>query len=115
MKDRIKVAHYIRKNKAEAVIYVRGNNKELQEAACRAYAFDNGYEVSYVTRHIEDINLCDVLLVVDHSRISRNSIEYHKIVNSLKEKGIEVISIVNQKDIEESNALARRLYGILKD
>lgn len=104
------VVQYIRKNKAEAVIYVRGGNKEMQEAACRAYALDNDYEVLYVTQHIEDVKLCDVLLVIDPTRISRNQIEYYKIVNELKEKGIRVISIANQKDIEESEALARRLY-----
>lgn len=98
-----------------AIVYVRGSNKEMQEAGCRVYAIDNGYEVLYVTQYIEEVNLCDVLLVVDPSRISRNSIEYYKIVDSLKEKGIEVVSIVNQKDIEESNLLARRLYGILND
>ena len=105
-----KVAHYFRKNKAEAVIYVRGANKEMQEMACKAYALDNNYEVLYTTQHIEDVKLCDVLLIVDPSRISRDQIEYYKIVNELNEKGIKVISIVNQRDIEESDALARRLY-----
>ncbi len=110
-----KIIPYARKNRLEAVIYVRGGNKEFQEMMCRLYAADKGYEVSYVTRYLEDVNLCDVLLVTDPSRISRNQIEYHKIINELKEKGIEVVSIANQRDIEESNALARRLHGILND
>ena len=115
MKDKTKVVPYFRRNRIEAVIYVRGGNKEFQEMMCRLYAADKGYEVVYVTRHLKDVNLCDVLLVTDPSRISRDQLEYHKIVNELKEKGIEVVSIANQRDIEESNALARRLYGILNN
>ena len=110
-----KVAHYFRNNRSEAVIYVRGSNKEMQEAACRAYALDNGYEILYITQHIEDVENCDVLLVVDPSRISRSEVEYYKTINELKEKDIEVISIVNQRDIEESEALARRLYKKLNN
>jgi DNA invertase Pin-like site-specific DNA recombinase len=115
MKDKIEVVPYFRKNKIEAVIYVRGHNKEFQEMMCRLYAADKGYEVVYVTKHLKDVNLCDVLLVTDPSRISRDQLEYYKIVNELKEKGIEVVSIANQRDIEESNALARRLYKELNN
>lgn len=115
MKDKLKVVPYFRKNRVEAVIYVRGNNKEFQEMMCRLYAADRGYEVVYVTRHLKDVNLCDVLLVTDPSRISRDQLEYYKIVKEFEEKGIEVMSIASQRDIEESDALARRLYKELND
>lgn len=109
------MVHYIRKNRAEAIIYVRGGNKIIQEEACKKYALDNGYEVLYTTQHIEDVKSCDILLVVDPSRISRNQLEYYKIVNELKEKSIEVVSIASHRGIEESEALARRLYAIMND
>ena len=101
--------------KAEAIIYVRGGNKEMQEAACRAYALDNDYKVLYATQHIENVKLCDVLLIVEPTRISRDVVEYYKVVNELEKKGIKVVSIANQKDIEESEMLARRLYEKLNN
>ena len=84
-----------------AAIYIRGNNEEMQELMCRAYASYNGYKVLYVTRHINDVNLCDVMIVSDISRISRDSIEFVNIVNKLKDKGIKVESC-SSEDIVES-------------
>ncbi len=105
MKDKIKVVPYFRKNKIEAVIYVRGNNKEFQEMMCRLYAADKGYEVSYVTRHFKDVNLCDVLLVTDPSRISRDQLEYDKIVKEFEEKGIKIEYAVDADDAGENASL----------
>lgn len=94
MKEKINVAHYIRKGRPErAVIYIRGVNEAEQEMKCRMYAKDKGYELVYVTRHIEDVNLCDVLLVANFSRISRRQIEFVKICKLLKTKGIRVESV----------------------
>jgi DNA invertase Pin-like site-specific DNA recombinase len=86
----VKVVPYFRKNKKEAVIYVRGKNEEFQEMMCRLYAIDKDYEVSYVTKNIGDVNLCDVLLVTEPSRISRKATEYYEILKELKNKGIKV-------------------------
>ena len=100
MEKYTKVAHYIRKNRtAKAVIYVRGHREQFQEMMCRLYAKDKGYEVAYVTRHLEDVKLCDVLLVANPSRISRDKIEYYKIVKDFDKKGIVV-----ENAIEHSNA-----------
>ena len=94
MKRQINVAHYIRKNRAEtAVIYVRGENEAAQELKCRAYAADKGYDVAYVTRHIEDVNLCDVLLVANFSRISLKQLEFVKAYKLFKARGIRVESV----------------------
>ena len=94
MEKTAKVAHYIRRGRPErAVIYVRGENEEVQELKCRAYAADKGYEVSYVTRHIEDVKFCDVLLVANFSRISRKQIEFVKTYKLFKARGIRVESI----------------------
>lgn len=83
-----------------AVIYIKGNNEEMQELMCRAYASYKGYKVLYVTRHIKDVNLCDVMIVSDLSRISRNNIEFVNIVNELMDRGIKVESC-SSEDIAE--------------
>lgn len=97
-----KVAYYFRKNRAEAVIYVRGHNKEFQEMMCRLYASDRGYKVSYVTSRLEDVNLCDVLLAVNPSRISRDKLEYYKIVKEFKEKGIKIEYAIDADNAHEN-------------
>ena len=76
-----------------AVIFVKGHNQEMQEMLCRAYAEDKGYKVVYVATDIEAIAYCNVLLVANPSRISRNEAKYHVILNELKKKGIEVESV----------------------
>ena len=85
----------------KAIIYLRGHNQEKQEVFCRVYAADKGYKVLYTTTDIADVNNCDLLLVSNASRISRNRIEYQIIVNKLKKKGIEVVSVSNQDKVDE--------------
>ena len=100
MANQIKVAHYIRRGRPErAVIYVRGENEAAQEMKCRAYAADKGYEVAYVTRHIEDVNLCDVMLVANFSRISRKQMEFVKTYKMFKARGIRIESATGRSDI----------------
>ena len=102
MEKQIKVAHYIRRGRPErAVICVRGENEAAQELKCRAYAADKGYEVVYVTRHIEDVNLCDVLLVANFSRISRKRMEFTKTYKLFKAKGIRIESATGKSDISD--------------
>ena len=93
----------------KAIIYLRGHNQEMQEVFCRVYAADKGYKVLFVTTDIEAVNNCDLLLVANHSRISRNRIEYQIIVNKLKKKGIEVVSVSSQDNIEETLWLTKEL------
>lgn len=98
MEKPVKVAHYIRRGRPErAVIYVRGENEAAQEMKCRAYAVDKGYEVLFVTKHIEDVKLCDVLLVANFSRISRKQIEFVKTYKYFKAKGINIESAAGHK------------------
>ena len=102
MEKPVKVAHYIRRGRPErAVIYVRGENEAAQEMKCRAYAADKGYEVTYVTRHIEDVKLCDVLLVANFARISRKQMEFVKTYKMFKAKGIRVESAIGTNDISD--------------
>lgn len=94
MEEKIKATHYIRRSRPErAVIYVRGVNEAEQEMKCRMYADDKGYEVVYVTRHIEDVKLCDVLIVANFSRISRKQIEFIKTYKYFKARGIRIESV----------------------
>ena len=94
MEKKIKAAHYIRRGRPErAVIYVRGENESAQEMKCKVYANDKGYEVVYVTRHIEDVKLCDVLLVANFSRISRKQMEFVKIYKMFKARRIRIESV----------------------
>ena len=85
----------------KAVIYVRGQNKEMQEIFCRLYAKDIGYKVLFVTTDIEAVNNCDVLIVASVSRISRDQLEYHKIINKLKDKGVTVESAIEHNNADE--------------
>ena len=97
MENKIQVVRYFRKNRRKDVaIYVRGNNEAMQEIVCKLYAVDKDYSVRYTTRHLEDVNFCDIVLVADPSRISRNRMEYTKIIKDLKAKGIEVESVAKE-------------------
>lgn len=102
MEKPMKVAHYIRRGRPErAVIYVRGENEAAQELKCRAYAADKGYEVLYTTRHIEDVNLCDVLLVANFSRISRKQMTFVKTYKLFNARGIRIESATGTNDISK--------------
>lgn len=77
-------------NETKVVIYVRGNDEELQEEKCKLYAAEKGYKVLYTARQLEDVNSCDMLLVTSPSRISRNKLEYYKIVENFNDRGIKI-------------------------
>lgn len=109
MEKTTNVVRYIRKNRpTEAVIYVRGNNEEFQETMCRLYAVDKGYKVLYTTRNIEDVNLCDVLLIANSTRISRDKFKYYETVKRLKKKGIKVECAVDTDEAGEYITLLMR-------
>lgn len=93
----------------KAVIYVRGNKTKMQEIFCRLYASDKGYKILYATSNIDDVNLCDVMLISNPSRISRDRLEYEKIVNNLKVRNIEVVSVSSQDNVEDTLWLTQEL------
>lgn len=117
MKDKIEVAHYMRIGRPErAVIYVRGHDEEAetaQEMKCKMYAKDKGYEVVGVTRYIEDVGQCDVLLVVNFSRISRNKMTFAKTYKLFKARGIRIESATSTNDVNEMFS-ARDIYESLE-
>ncbi len=94
----------------KAVIYVRGQKEKMQEIICRLYASDKGYKVVYVTTHIEEVNLCDVLLVTNPSRISRDRNKYYEVMKELNAKNIEVESVSNQDNTDEYISFASDLF-----
>ena len=93
----------------KAIIYLRGHNQEKQEMFCRVYASDKGYKVLYVTTDLNDVNNCDILLVSNLSRLSRDKFKYYEILKDLKEKGIEVVSVSSQDNVEETLWLTKEL------
>ena len=93
----------------KAVIYVRGNKVKMQEVFCRLYASDKGYKITYVTSNLEDVNLCDVLLVTNPSRISRDQLEYETIVNELKGRGIKVESAIHHDNAVDNYLFTREM------
>lgn len=98
----------------KAIIYTRGEGEAMQELKCRAYAKDMGYEVLYVTKHIEDISLCDVMLVANFSRISRKQMEFAKTYKFFKARGIRIESATDVHDIEDV-FLAKDIYKALDE
>lgn len=87
----------------KAVIYVRGENKIQQEMFCYFYAYKNDIDVLFVANDIDEVTDCEecnMVLVANASRISRNAIEYHQIVNALMVRGIEVVSTISQENVE---------------
>lgn len=97
--------------KPVAVIYVRGNKKEMQEMFCTLCAVERGYKVAFATDNIGDVKNCDVLVVTNPSRISRNETEYYEIVNDFKEKGIEIEFAVDNENLIENLELAKEFLS----
>ena len=96
-------------NKPIAVIYVRGDNKEMQEMLCMLCSTERGYRVSITTDNLDDVECCDVLLAANTSRISRDRFEYNKIVNEFKAKGIKVEFAVEQENWASNFELVKYL------
>ena len=93
--------------KPVAVIYVRGNKKEMQEMFCTLCAVERGYKVAFATDNLDDVKDCNILIVANPSRISRNESEYYKIVNAFKEKGIKIEFAVDNENLIENLELAK--------
>lgn len=92
-----------------AVIYVRGEKKEMQEMLCMLCAKERGYKISITTDNLDDVECCDALFVTSPSRISRDKFEYCKIINKLQENGIKVEFAVNQENWVDNFELVRYL------
>ena len=91
------------------IIYVRGQNKEMQEVFCKLYAAEQGYNVLFATDDIKKVNGCDILLISNPSRISRDNIKYYEVINELKAKGIEVESVAHHENSIDYYTFAKEL------
>ena len=95
--------------KPVAVIYVRGDKKEMQEMICHLHAVERGYNVVFATDNLADVKDCNVLLTMNPSRISRNETEYYKIANNLKENDIKIEFAVDHENLVDNLELAKHL------
>ena len=92
-----------------AVIYVRGDKKEVQEMLCHLCAIERGYKVAFATDNLDDVKNCNVLMAMNPSRISKSETKYYEIVNNFKAKGIEVEFAVDHENLVDNLELARYL------
>ena len=73
-----------------AMIYVRGAAEAEQELFCSLHALKRDYDIIGTVKDLEEVKNCDVLIVINASRISRKTEEYHTKINEFKKRGIEV-------------------------
>ena len=73
-----------------AMIYVRGEAEAEQELFCSLHALKRDYDIIGTVKDLEEVKNCDVLIVINASRISRKTEEYHTKINEFKKRGIEV-------------------------
>ena len=83
-----------------AIIYVRGHNHLTQEIQCREYAFKKGYKIKFTTTDLNAVTDCDVLIITNPSRISRDQLKHYGTVTEFKAKGIEVEIATDHEDID---------------
>lgn len=72
------------------MIYVRGEAEAEQELFCSLHALKRDYDIIGTVKDLEEVKNCDVLIVINASRISRKTEEYFTKVNEFKKQGIEV-------------------------
>lgn len=73
-----------------AMIYVRGEAEAEQELFCSLHALERDYDIVGTVKDLEEVKNCDVLIVINASRISRKTEEYYTKVNEFKKRGINV-------------------------
>lgn len=94
----------------KAIIYVRGQNKEMQEVFCKLCATEQGYNVLFATDDLQEVKGCDVLLISNPSRISRNQIKYYETVNEFRAAGIEVESVAHHDNSSDYYFFSKMLF-----
>lgn len=78
------------KKTKRAMIYVRGEAEAEQNLFCMIHALERGYDVIDTVKDLKEVKDCDVLIVINASRISRNTEEYYTKINEFKKQGIKV-------------------------
>ena len=80
----------------KAAILTRGNDKAMQKFACLIHANAKEYDVVEVVHDTEALSKLvvnakiDIILMTDISRLTRDRLEYERIVNMLKGYGVQI-------------------------
>ena len=80
----------------KAAILKRGNDKAMQEFACRIHANAKEYDVVEVVENTQDLSKLvvnakvDVILMTDISRLARDRMEYEQIQQMLRRYGVSI-------------------------
>lgn len=78
----------------KAVILTRGNDKAMQEFACRVHSNAKEYDVVDVVHDTEALSKLvvnakiDIILMTDISRLTRDRMEYERIQQMLRGYGV---------------------------
>ncbi len=88
----------------KAAILTRGNDKAMQEFACRVHANAKEYDVVDVVHSSQGLSKLvvnakvDIILMTDISRLTRDRLEYERMVNMLKGYGV-TIELLDKREI----------------
>jgi AmiR/NasT family two-component response regulator len=80
----------------KAAILTRGNDKAMQEFACRVHANAKEYDVVEVIHDTQALSKLvvnakvDVILMTDISRLTRDRLEYEKMQQMLRGYGVTI-------------------------
>lgn len=80
----------------KAVILTRGNDKAMQEFACRIHANAKEYDVIEVVHDTQELSKLvvnakiDIVLMTDISRLTRDRLEYERIQYMLRGYGVQI-------------------------
>ena len=92
------------KLKMKTAILTRGNDKAMQEFACRIHANAKEYEVVEVVHDTEALSKLvvnakvDIILMTDISRLTRDRMEYERIQQMLRGYGV-VIELLDNREL----------------
>lgn len=96
----------------KAIIYVRGSNTEMQEVQCRLYAAEKNYKVLYVTSDMDKVRNCDVMIIANYPRISRNMRTALQIMDELAARNVEIESVAKRPSEAESAEFASFIQNL---
>lgn len=80
----------------KTVILTRGNDKAMQEFACRVHANAKEYDVVDVVHDTQELSKLvvnakvDIILMSDISRLTRDRMEYERIQHMLRGYGVQI-------------------------
>lgn len=87
----------------KAAILTRGNDKAMQEFACRIHANAKEYDVVEVIHDTQALSKLvvnakiDIILMTDISRLTRDRMEYERIQHMLRGYGVVVELLDNRR------------------